>query len=100
MRRRCIVGFFAVKSLCSTQMRLAIRFKTHVIGGLNKHVGAVGFEGIGSLDREVLSLQGIDSWHALEVAEFPLYAYHQIEIFNNLKWKINQQNESPKTKVL
>ena len=47
----------------------------------------IGFEGVWLLDGQVWSLYGIDTWYALDVAEFPLYAYHQIEIFNNLNRK-------------
>lgn len=46
---------------------------------------SIGLEDVWMLDRKVWSLNGEDAWNALEIAEFPLYADHQIEIFRNLK---------------
>ncbi len=36
------------------------------------------------LNWKVWSLKGKHSWNALEIAEFPLYADHKIEIFSYL----------------
>lgn len=45
----------------------------------------IGFDDVWKMDWQIWPLYGKETRNALKVAEFPLNADHQIEIFHNLK---------------